>query len=153
MSVLGEAEAAFAAEPGFVDAGLALIGDEADYVGSGATWLLKSFLERGGTLSAPQTQALITALPRAAHWSTQLHLSQSIRHLSLTATQATACTDWIGPLLMHKRPFLRAWSLDALAHVAQAHAEYREEFRKALRQASEDPAASVRARARRCGPG
>ncbi|MEL6533687.1 MAG: hypothetical protein AAFQ06_11675, partial [Pseudomonadota bacterium] len=57
-SLLGEAEAAFGGQAGYVEALIALIGDAEPYVGSGATWLLKSFFEQGGALSAQQTQTL-----------------------------------------------------------------------------------------------
>ncbi|MEL7319723.1 MAG: hypothetical protein AAFN04_13905, partial [Pseudomonadota bacterium] len=101
-SLLGEAEAAFGGQAGYVEALIALIGDAEPYVGSGATWLLKSYFEQGGALSAQQTQTLIAALPSneardhpeardharngvgATHWSTQLHLCQSIRYLDLS---------------------------------------------------------------------
>ena len=159
MSLLGEAEAALGGEPGYIDALLALISDAPDpkgLVGSGPTWLLKSFLEKGGARSAEQTQKLIATLPQeadGAHWSTSLHLCQSIRYLDLSGAGSAALWVstlwvWVKPLLAHKRPFVRAWSLDALGHLAKADEGYRENFEEALRRASEDPSASVRARAR-----
>jgi len=175
-SRLGEAEAAFGGQAGYVEALIALIGDAEPYVGSGATWLLKSFFEQGGALSAQQTQTLIAALPSnetrdhpeardharngvgAAHWSTQLHLCQSIRYLDLSGAGSpnlrvsdlwvSGLWVWVEPLLTHKRPFVRAWSLDALAHLAKGQGQYRTNFEVALKRASEDEAASVRARAR-----
>ncbi|MDJ0979791.1 MAG: hypothetical protein QNI87_14800 [Erythrobacter sp.] len=161
MSLLGEAEAAFGGEPGYVDTLVALVPgsqtcEAGPFVGSGATWLLKSFLEKGGALSAEQTGALISALPQkadGAHWSTALHLCQSIRYLDLTVTQGSSIRGWLKPLLTHNRPFVRAWSLDALAHLAKRHEEHRADFAESLRIAGEDPAASVRARARKLGLG
>ncbi|MEO1731094.1 MAG: hypothetical protein AAFR64_10170 [Pseudomonadota bacterium] len=149
-TLLGEAEAAFGEEPAYPDTLIALVGDRQPMVGSGATWLLKSYFERGGALSTEQTQALIKALPKAeeTHWSTQLHLCQSIRFLDFTANLSTALEAWLTPLLTHKRPFVRAWSLDALAHLAKGQGQYRTNFEVALKRASEDEAASVRARAR-----
>ena len=124
-------------------------------MGSGATWLLKSYFEQAGALSAEQTQTLIAALPSGddAHWSTQLHLCQSMRYLDLSGNGvsgpvASSLWAWVEPLLTHKRPFLRAWSLDALAHLAREHKAYQADFEQALQRASKDEAASVRARAR-----
>ncbi|MEM7701440.1 MAG: hypothetical protein AAF251_05835 [Pseudomonadota bacterium] len=155
-SLLGEAEAAFGRQVAYIEALITLIGDAGPYVGSGATWLLKSFLEHGGALSAEQTQTLIAALPSGddAHWSTQLHLCQSMRYLDLSGVGASSLRSsslwlWVEPLLTHKRPFLRAWSLDALAHLAREHKAYQADFEKALQRASKDEAASVRARAHR----
>lgn len=156
-SLLGEAEAAFSGQAGYIEALIALIGDAEPYVSSGATWLLKNYFEQGGALSAEQTQTLIAALPSGddAHWSTQLHLCQSMRYLDLSRNGSDALwvSDlwaWVEPLLTHKRSFLRAWSLDALAHLARAHQAYQAAFEQALQRASEDEAASVRARARKC---
>jgi len=152
-TLLGEAEAALQAEPDYIDALIALVPDGQAFVGSGASWLTKSWLERGGALSAAQTAALITTLPhQQAHWSTHLHLAQSIRFLDLTAAQAAACHTWLTPLVSHTRPFVRAWALDALAHIARHHADHRAAFEAALRAVQQDPAASVRARARRLTP-
>ena len=163
MSLLGEAEAALGGEPAYVDALVSLVADPEPFVGSGATWLLKSFFEKGGALSSEQTQALIAALPqeeKGAHWSTALHLCQSMRYLDLRGLGPTSLGSsppwstslwlWVEPLLTHKRPFLRAWSLDALAHLAKADEGYQMDFEAALKRASEDEAASVRARARAC---
>lgn len=153
MTLLGEAEAAHGSEPGYIEALIDLVADAEPMVGSGSTWLIKSRLENDGALSAKQASALIAALPKGegAHWSTQLHLCQSIRFISFTAAEAAACKIWLTPLLTHKRPFVRAWSLDALAHLAKAHKEHRADFEAALKQASADGAASVRARARGLG--
>lgn len=154
MSRLGEAEATLGGDPAYTDALLALVSDAEGLVGSGATWLLKSFLEQGGALSAQQTEALIAALPqeaKGAHWSTTLHLCQCVGYLDLTSAGATSLCVWVEPLLTHKRPFLRAWSLDALAHLARAHEDYRAPFEAARARASGDEAASVRARARKLG--
>ena len=155
---LVDAEAIFQGRAGYVDALIGLIGDHRPFVGSGATWLLKRFLERGGALSDDQTAALMAALPQrleqpgdggqGAHWSTALHLLQSARYLSLTMAQAGAFKAWLTPLLVHKRPFVRAFALDALASIARLHGALSCDFEAALALALDDPAASVRARAR-----
>lgn len=154
MTMLGEAEAALGGEPGYADAVVALVADAAPMVASAATWLLKSHLEKGGALTVEQTGALVAALPdesQGVHWSTALHLAQSVRFLDLAAAGAARMRAWLTPLLTHSRPFVRAWSLDALAHLASHHAEHRAVFGEALKAAGDDPAASVRARARRLG--
>lgn len=51
-----------------------------------------------------------------------------------------------GALADLQRVFLRASPLDAFAHLAKADDGCRAEFEKALKRASEDEAASVRAR-------
>lgn len=157
MTVLGETEANLRGNPGYRDALISMVDDKEPMVASGATWLLKSCLEKGGALSARQTAALIAALPsgEGKRWSAALHLCQCVRYLTLTdagsKAEAETLWAWLAPLLHHTRPFVRAWSLDALAHLARAHDERRADFEAALQRASDDEAASVRARARQLG--
>ena len=53
---------------------------------------------------------------------------------------------WLSPLLNHQRPFLRTWALDGLCHLPNAGQE--PEILQHLDAMENDPAASVRARAR-----
>lgn len=135
-------------EPGYLDALIALSSESDSHVSSGATWLLKSALEQCATLSADQTAALCEALPELSGWQAQLHICQSLRLLSIGPTGAGEVAHWLEPLLAHDRPFLRAWALDALGSLAGDHPQYRARFAKALSDAAQDDAASVRARAR-----
>lgn len=148
LTILGEIEAAFGARCDYVDQLLSLAADNVDTVSSGATWLLKSRLEQQGELSAGQTETLILGINAVRDWSAQLHLCQSIRFLTVTEPLAEPLVSWLEPLLAHPRPFLRAWSLDALCHVAKHNARFMTKAQHALETARADPAASVKARAR-----
>ena len=145
---LGEAEAALSGEDGYLGALVSLLGEEEGHLASGASWLLKSALEQGRALSEGQIEALADQLPEITDWATQLHICQSVRLLTVSAGSAQRLADWLAALLDHQRPFLRAWSLDALGALAKAHCEHRPAFNVALALAQDDEAASVRARAR-----
>jgi len=149
VTILGEAEAACRAMPGYVDALLGLCGEVAETVAAGASWLLRSAVQSGETLTEAQVTGLVAQLDHVQGWAAQLHLCQTIRELAIPAEAAAELADWLTPLLRHERPFLRAWSLDALAHLAKAHPAYGEAYAAALDRALEDDAASVSARARR----
>lgn len=148
LTVLGEAEAQFRDRPNYVDALIDLAADPDNAISTGATWLIKSILESGRVLSTNQTRALIRNLVGIAAWQAQLHICQSARHLKISAQDAGTIANWLQPLLTHDRPFVRAWAVDALCRVARQHKRYRRRVAKALDTAAEDPAASVRARAR-----
>ncbi len=135
-------------EPGLADALLHRIGSTDIRVAEGSSWLLKAALETGTSLSPAQVSALIGILPALRGKNTILHVCQSVRHLTVDRTQADALVHHLERFLIDERPFLRAWSLDALAAVAARHPVFRERAAAALLQAREDPAASVRARAR-----
>lgn len=152
VSILGEAEAAHSGDEGYLDALIALVEEREGHIANGASWLIKSALERGGNLSLAQMDRLIALLPALEHWAAQLHICQSIRLLDVPENCAAPLAHWLGEMLDHERPFVRAWSLDALGSLAQEYPEHRTAFNAALRSANEDAAAAVRARARHLKP-
>lgn len=148
LTTLGEIEAACSGHDGYRDHLIALCDDAESPVSSGATWLLKSLLERGGTLTAEETDALCRRLAGLRDWAAQLHVCQSFRYLAIGAPQAEEVARWLSPLLTHERPFLRAWSMDALCSLADQHTAFAKAAKVAHENAGRDAAASVRARAR-----
>lgn len=152
VTLLGEAEAQFRGEPAYspdyLDALISLTEPGEGVVGDGASWLIKSALEKGAQFSPDQVAALLTKAPLLTRWAAQLHLLQCVQHLTIPATHAPRLAALVRPSLMHERPFVRAWALDALSHLARQHPSFSEDFAAALCDAYDDPAASVRARAR-----
>ena len=148
ITILGEIEARCGMHSDYLDQLVVLAGDPASSISSGATWLLKSHLEKQGELSGAQTESLVLNVGAVKDWSAQLHLCQSVRFLEVTDALAEPLVTWLDPLLAHQRPFLRAWSLDALCDVAKHHTRFMTKAQHALKAAHADPAASVKARAR-----
>lgn len=151
MTLLGETEAQLAGEASYLDGLIALAGEPAGHIADGATWLIKSALESDTKLTAEQVRALCDQLGALPTWGAKLHVCQSLRYLDVPPDDATKLADWVKPLLSHRRPFVRAWSLDALFRLAQQHPIYAADFEAALAAAEQDEAASVRARARHLG--
>lgn len=147
-TILTETRAAFGDSETYLSDLIRLVAHDEPRIGDGATWLIKAHLDHGGRLTPRQTEDLIGHLGIAPSWQSQLHLCQLIRHLEVSALLADACADALMPLLQHDRPFLRAWSMDALQHVASRNPKLAARAAKALAAAESDPAASVRARAR-----
>ncbi|GAB5480718.1 MAG: hypothetical protein Pars92KO_04750 [Parasphingorhabdus sp.] len=148
VGILGEVEAEYRGEAEYLDAVIALAAHDQEAVSSGATWLIKAALERGEALSAAQSEALWDEIPAIRYWQAQLHVCQSAAYLTFSADGAATMDRWLTPLLHHDRPFLRAWSVEALCRVAAQHPEYGTVARDAARAAAGDSAASVRARVR-----
>ena len=153
LSVLGEIEAQFGVHDGYLDDLIALAGDRNGAVSGGSTWLLKAYLERGGESSQSQTAEFAKQLSGITEWSAQLHVCQSVQYLRLDLGAAEILAVWLAPLLTHGRPFVRAWSLDALWRTARQHSAFSRQADAALAAAMLDPAASVRARARNLSGG
>lgn len=149
VSMLSEIRAQFGGRKTFVAELAALAGDDDAAVSDGATWLIKNLLEEGVRLTKAQTATLLDRLDDITTWQAQLHVCQSVRHLDVPARQSDAFADWLTPLLRSDRPFLRAWSMDALQRLAAGNAELKARAAAALDAAEQDPKASVRARARR----
>ncbi len=148
ITILGEIEAECSDQAGYLDAVIALV-DHADAnVGAGVTWLIKNALEAGEQLSEQQSRAFFGRAPTTNGWAAQLHVCQSIQFLEVPADLAPELMAWLRPLSESPRPFVRAWSVDALDRLAQQLPEFEAEARSVLEAADADPAASVRARAR-----
>ncbi len=148
-SILSEARATFGERRTFLSELVRLSGHDEPNVSDGATWLIKASLEDGVRLSPSQIEELIGRLDAISSWPAQLHICQSAEHLEVSAHQANACADWLTPLLISDRPFLRAWSMNALQHLAKQNPTLAERAMAALSAAENDSAASVRARARK----
>ena len=149
VSMLSEIRAEFGGRKAFVAELVDLAADDDPAVSDGATWLIKNQLEEGVRLTATQMKTLLDRLDAITTWQAQLHLCQSVRYLDVPARRSGALADWLEHLLHGDRPFLRAWSMDALQRLAARNAELKKRASAALDAAERDPKASVRARARR----
>lgn len=123
-----------------------LSGDERQQTAS--SWILRRLLERGAKPPPGTLDRLIAGMGRTPGWETRLHLAQSFQWLEPSEAQALTAArvlaDWFGS----EKSFLRAWACDALWRLGLRHACLAAEARRIAALAEEDPAASVRARAR-----
>ena len=140
--------AAFSSNPDYPNALIEFSASEHAQVACGATWLLKAFCEAGGDLSPEQAQELISNVEHITNWDAQLHICQTVGKLTIPEEGADILYAWLEPLTDHDRPFVRAWSLDALCQLALQHRKYLQKANSALQHAADDAAASVRARVR-----
>ncbi|WP_394692766.1 hypothetical protein [Hyphobacterium sp.] len=152
ITLLGEAEKRFGEDPAYIDALIDLLADDAAMIPSGASWLLKSALERGETLTPPQSTRLARAAVRLSEWSASLHILQSLSHWQVMDEDADALAGWAGQCMKSPRPFVRAWAMDALCRIAGQFARFSDRAKAAHAAGLDDKAASVRARARRITP-
>lgn len=148
ITSLAQIEAEFGNDPEYLAALIDLLPSDQPNLENGATWLIKDRLERGDSLSQTRTDQLAAAAPALTDWQAQLHVAQVARLLHPSPAPARVLALEMIELLDHERPFLRAWSLDALVHLAKLYPEFEARSQQALGEAIEDEAASVRARAR-----
>lgn len=126
-----------------------LASDDVPAVAEGATWLLRAWLEGGAVLPAAQVEGLADRLARVGSPWARLHIAQSVGLIDITPETRERFAAFLRQGLQSERPFLRAWSMDGLVRLASRYEAHAGEADRALRAAFEDPAASVRARARR----
>lgn len=143
-TILSEAAAEHRHLETFLSNLVTLASDTEDTVSDGATWILKAELEAGTDLAKPDTKRLITSLTRITAWQAQLHICQSLSRITVPKAQQPDLEKWLAPLLTAKRPFLRAWSADALSRLWGASPE----TDALLTRMETDSAGSVRARIR-----
>ena len=75
-------------------------------------------------------------------------MCQLFDYIEVPGDQAAFVENWLHPLLQHKRPFLRAWSMNAYPYLAVQHEAFSTQADVVMADAEKDKAASVRARAR-----
>lgn len=120
-----------------------------------ATWAIRKLLELGAEMTAAQcgtfveTAASIGTASTQTAWEARLHIVQSVQFIGNQELDARKLAEIVTPWHAAERPFLRAWSLDALCRLAQRDPSQKDSAAALLAKADDDPAASVRARARK----
>lgn len=148
ISYLSETRVRYEDDANFIPELVALSADLTAHIATGATWLIKDHLDNDGLLAphliGPWLRSLTASLP----WAATLHILQSVRNLDLGTVNDPVIFDAFRRLIEHEKPFVRAWAADAFWRAASTFDELRPEAEVVLERAANDPAASVRARAR-----
>lgn len=115
---------------------------------SGATWLLKNYLERGGRISKREVASVHRRIQHLVHWTDQLHFLQCAEYWSVPDRYRQSTLEFIRGCLQHDRPFVRAWAHHGLFWFANQYPEYQDEVCKLFQQTLKSEKASVKARVR-----
>ena len=114
----------------------------------GATWLLKRYLESGGTLSAKDVSQLLSALPASEDWEAKLHILQCLTLLRIADKDRTTVEAFVREGLDSDNKFVRAWAYSGFYELARQFRDYRDEAEQLLENAMSREAPSVKARIR-----
>ncbi len=134
---------------GTLRAAIDLGADPDQRLAAAATWLLRAWAEAEVRLAPSQVARLARTLPSISGAWARLHVCQTVRSIRVPVAEAEAFADFLEACRVERQPFLRAWAVDGLHRLALQHPRFEPRARVALEEASEDPAASVRARVRR----
>lgn len=115
-----------------------------------STWLLKRFQEDGHVFSKKDTGTLLALLCETDHWEARLHLLQMLPALTIPAERMERLRRALDSdaFVKSANKFVRAWSYNGLAILADQHPDLRPAVARILRAAQQGEAASVRARVR-----
>ncbi len=113
---------------------------------TGATWLLKKYIEMGNTLSVRLTEEFYSFLHKAIKWEAKLHLLQCIPRITIPGSRKREADEFIRNCLASKNRFVRAWAYGGFCKLADEHPEYRDEARQLVNFAMTEESASVKAR-------
>jgi hypothetical protein len=105
---------------------------------TGATWLLRAYLEEGARLSALQVGRLAKALPDLYDGFGRLHVRQVMGAIEVPLRHSEALAGFFRACWQSKNTFLRAWAPDGLWHLAEQHQQYEAEARALLEKALAD---------------
>ncbi len=114
----------------------------------GATWILKQWHDSGEPLVEHSTEALVKALKATSHWEVQLHLLQILSQIQIPPNLFRVLKKRLQTLIGADNKFVRAWTLSAVATMANQKDSYRDDAIALLEQAEQDGSAAVRARVR-----
>ncbi|MEP3277581.1 MAG: hypothetical protein ABJN26_19270 [Stappiaceae bacterium] len=115
---------------------------------NGASWLLKDYLERDGTLDRATDGAFMQQLATLKHWSAQLHALQCVPYLEIAAADKHLLESFLKKCISSENKFVRAWAYNGFYALSCQHAEYQDMVRPMLQKGLESEAASVKARIR-----
>ena len=117
---------------------------------SASTWLMKRFQEGGHVFSKKDTGTLLSLLCDVSHWEARLHLLQLLPGLSIPPERVERVRRMLDSDAFLKSPnkFVRAWSYNGIAVLADQNPTLRPAVAGILNAAQEGEAASVRARVR-----
>lgn len=118
-------------------------------VQAGATWLLRAHLRLGVAAGAADVRTLASLLGEITSPWAKLHVCQSLEHLEVPEEDADRFADFLRACVADPNTFVRAWATDGFCRLASTHRHLASEAKALLESALADPAASVRARARR----
>lgn len=124
-----------------------------------ATWMLKRYGEQGVPLPQAQVSRLLRCWKSWEDWESTLHLLQILGSLEIPEALFEATWNHCVTLTRSEKKrsqnkhsenkMVRAWALNGLAHMSLQRSGYHPEALLKCRDALDDDAAAVRARARK----
>ncbi len=130
----------------FLD-GLILFMKEAD-LQRGASWLIKHYVDKGGSLSSTQFKELTSLSSKFDHWETKLHFLQILPSNEIPAALKNTIYEFLISGVASDAKFVRAWSYGGLITLSEQYPEIRKPALSYVKPAMENETAAIKARIR-----
>ncbi len=115
---------------------------------TGASWLLKTALESGATISKQQVSRVYSCVGELDSWEQKLHILQSFEYFLTEPQQQENIEYFLRACISDENKFVRAWAYSGFYYFAKQCPEFQEEVIQFFNMALEDEAPSVKARIR-----
>lgn len=114
----------------------------------GASWLLKTYLSKGGSLREDEASRIYDMLTHLEDWETRLHILQSLPFIPIPNKHRDKVATFLRQCLNEENKFVRAWSYNGFWLLSRQYPQYRQEAQRLLALAMKEESAAVRARVR-----
>lgn len=115
---------------------------------TGATWLLKAWMEADNRCSARQCHRIYGMLDKLSAWEAKLHVLQCMPYMPVAKASKERVECFLRTTLSDSNKFVRAWTYNGWYLLAERFPEYKKEVEQFFEMAMRDEAASVKARIR-----
>jgi hypothetical protein len=113
-----------------------------------ATWLIKHHFEQKKRFTEQQIACVFKHLGHLRNWEAKLHVLQVLPYVLVPEQYKDSVEDFIRGCLSEINKFVRAWAYNGFYELACQYPELRPEAEILFEEASDDEAASVKARVR-----
>ena len=115
----------------------------------GASWLLKRYLDQGGTLAEGLGMQFYATLSNLEHWESKLHVLQCLPTVPIPAVCKPGVEAFLRDCLLDDVKFVRAWAYYGFYELACQYGTLQNEAIQILELGLRDEPASVQARIRK----
>jgi len=121
---------------------------EIEKLQSGASWLLKHYLEDGRAIDFKQASDILGKLNKLVSWEARLHILQGLPNISISLDRKAEVEYFLRNNLTSENKFVRAWTYNGFYELSRQYPEYVQETKQFFEMAMRDEAPSVKARIR-----
>jgi len=137
----------YSQDPNFVKTLITLMVEQESQRGS--SWLLKTYLSKGGLIEKAEIIKLFQLHIHLNHWETRLHMLQSLSFIQIPKEYKAKLVAFLRQCLNEDNKFIRAWSYNGFWLLSRQYPQYQQETQNLFSVAMREESPAVKARIRR----